>query len=172
MASHHGSPNIFYGPVINPVSLTCFNTLPHCLLSIDLSGKIEWMIDNVDKHQLQKTLASKALSDTNIVHLKDGEFLIPGFIDTHTVYELFFLIARDLAWLSCGIARASISDHGNVSQFLPLPLFFKTFHEYSEAISISYLTGWMCSFFRRRVSSMTAMSSLYRRRTSLSLDVS
>jgi guanine deaminase len=84
---HHGIPNIFYGPVINPVSLTSFNTLPHCLLSIDPSGKIEWMIDNVDKHQIQETLASKAaaLSNVNIIHLKDGEFLIPGFIDTHTV---------------------------------------------------------------------------------------
>ena len=53
------------------------------------------MIDNVDKDQLQPTLASKALSDVNITHLKDGEFLIPGFIDTHTVIRgLFFLIAH------------------------------------------------------------------------------
>ena len=93
--SHHGIPFIFYGPVINPVSLTCFHTLPNCLLSIDPSGKIEWMIDNVDKDQLQSTLASKALGDVNITHLKDGEFLIPGFIDTHTVIRgLFFLIAH------------------------------------------------------------------------------
>ena len=83
--SHYGTRNIFYGPVINPVSLTSFNTLPHCLLSVDPSGKIEWMIDNVDKRQLQKTLASKALGDVNIVYLKDGEFLMPGFIDTHAV---------------------------------------------------------------------------------------
>ena len=83
--SHHDAHNIFYGPVINPISLTRFNTLPHCLLSIDSSGKIEWMIDNVDKHQLQETLASKGLGGVHIVHLKDGEFLMPGFIDTHTV---------------------------------------------------------------------------------------
>lgn len=86
--SHHVTRIVFYGPVINPVSLTSFNTLPHCLLSIDPSGKIEWMIDNVDKHQIQQTLASKALSNVNIVYLKDGEFLMPGFIDTHTVYAL------------------------------------------------------------------------------------
>ena len=48
------------------------------------------MIDNVDKHQLQKTLASKALSEVNVVYLKDGEFLMPGFIDTHTVCALLF----------------------------------------------------------------------------------
>ena len=96
--SHYDTRNVFYGPVINPISLTCFNTLPHCLLSIDSSGKIEWMIDNVDKHQLQKNLASKALSDVNIVHLKEGEFLMPGFIDTHSVLRVFFYdLQRDLA---------------------------------------------------------------------------
>ena len=83
--SHHCTRTIFYGPVINPVSLTRFDTLPNCLLSIDPSGKIEWMIDNVYKHQLQNTLASKALSHVKIVYLKDGEFLMPGLIDTHTV---------------------------------------------------------------------------------------
>ena len=82
---HHTRATIFYGPVINPVTLTCFDTLPHCVLYIDPSGKIEWMMDNVYEHQLQKTLASKGLSHVKIVHLKDGEFIMPGFIDTHTV---------------------------------------------------------------------------------------
>ena len=93
--SHHCAPTIFYGPVINPISLTHFDTLPYCLLSIDPSGKIEWMIDNVYEHQLQKTLSSKALSHAKIVYLKDGEFLMPGFIDTHTVTRCS-LIVRDL----------------------------------------------------------------------------
>ena len=83
--SHHCAPTIFYGPVINPISLTHYDTLPHCLLSVDASGKIEWMIDNVHEHHLQKTLSSKALSQDKIFYLKDGEFLMPGFIDTHTV---------------------------------------------------------------------------------------
>jgi guanine deaminase len=87
---HHGTRTIFYGPVVNPVSLTSYSTLPHCLLSIDPSGKIEWMMDNVAKQQIQETLASKKLIDVDIVYLKDGEFLIPGFIDTHTVYTLSF----------------------------------------------------------------------------------
>ena len=86
----HGTCTIFYGPVINPVSLTRFSALPYCLLSIDPSGKIEWMIDNVYDHQLQETLASKSLSDDNLIHLKDGEFLMPGFIDAHAVYLIVF----------------------------------------------------------------------------------
>lgn len=90
--SHHGTRStIFYGPVVNPISLTSYSTFPHCLLSVDPeSGKIEWMIDNVDKHQLQETLSSKKLIDPDIIHLKDGEFLMPGFIDTHTVCVVVF----------------------------------------------------------------------------------
>ena len=82
---HHCAHTIFYGPVINPVSLTHYDILPHCLLFIDPSGKIEWMVDNIYEHHLQEILASKGLCHVRIVHLKDGEFLIPGFIDTHTV---------------------------------------------------------------------------------------
>ena len=87
---HHCTRTIFYGPVVNPVSLTSYSILPYCLLSVDPSGKIEWMMDNVAKRQIQETLASKKLIDVDIVYLKDGEFLIPGFIDTHTVYALSF----------------------------------------------------------------------------------
>src|ERR1700734_3623570 len=68
--SHHCTRTIFYGPVINPVSLTSFNTLPHCLLCIDPSGKIEWMIAIVYEHQLQKTLASKGFRDVKLLYLK------------------------------------------------------------------------------------------------------
>ena len=89
--AHHCTPTIFYGAVINPISLTCYSTLLQCLLSIDPSGKIEWMIDNVEQHKLQEILASKKLVDVNIIYLKDGEFLMPGFIDTHTVRIIFFL---------------------------------------------------------------------------------
>lgn len=86
---HHGTPTIFYGPVINPVSLTFFSTLPHCLLSVDSSGKIEWMIDNVYEHELEETLTLKKCGHVKKIHLKDGEFLMPGFIDTHTVTHCF-----------------------------------------------------------------------------------
>jgi len=82
--SHH-THKVFYGPVINPVSLTSHSTLPHCLLCIDVaSGKIDWIIDEVDVHKLEETLKSKKVDKAHLVRLKDGEFLMPGFIDTHT----------------------------------------------------------------------------------------
>jgi len=78
----HGT--IFYGAVINPVSLTSYSALPRCLLVVDDSGNIEWIVDNVEAHALQEVLAAKGYVDAEVFALKDGEFLTPGFIDTHT----------------------------------------------------------------------------------------
>ena len=89
---NHCTRTIFYGPV----SLTCFDILPYCLLSIDPSGKIEWMIDNIFEHQLQETLAPNELLDFEIVILMDGEFLMPGLINTHVITRCSPIV-RDLA---------------------------------------------------------------------------
>ncbi|KAF8969631.1 hypothetical protein BDZ97DRAFT_1902411 [Flammula alnicola] len=78
------SPTIFYGAVINPISLTTYSAFTHCLLAVDASGNVEWIVDNVEAHELQETLAAKGYIDAEVVALKDGEFIMPGFIDTHT----------------------------------------------------------------------------------------
>ena len=84
-ASNHNTYTIFYGPVINPVSLTSYSILPQCLLVVDPFGKIDFIMGYLEAHKLQETLASKGHSDVDVTILKDGEFLMPGFIDTHTV---------------------------------------------------------------------------------------
>ncbi|KAG6900664.1 hypothetical protein C0993_005897 [Termitomyces sp. T159_Od127] len=76
--------SIFYGAVINPKTLTAYDAFPHCLLSVGPDGNIDWIEENVEEHDLQDTLAKKGLVDVNIVTLQPGEFLLPGFIDTHT----------------------------------------------------------------------------------------
>src|SRR5437016_6931482 len=76
---------IFYGAVINPLSLTSYSAFPRCLLAVDDSGNIEWLVDDVEVHALQEVLAAKGYVDTGVFALKYGEFLMPGFIDTHTV---------------------------------------------------------------------------------------
>ncbi|KAF8163613.1 hypothetical protein B0H34DRAFT_651932 [Crassisporium funariophilum] len=78
------STTIFYGAVINPVTLTSYSAWPRCLLAVDASGNIEWIIEDVEAHKLQEALASKGYFDVEVVALKDGEFIAPGFIDTHT----------------------------------------------------------------------------------------
>ncbi|KAJ3511884.1 hypothetical protein NLJ89_g3848 [Agrocybe chaxingu] len=75
---------IFYGPIINPISLTSYSALPRCLLAVDALGNVDWIVEDVAPYELQSTLAAKGKPDANVVDLKDGEFIIPGFIDTHT----------------------------------------------------------------------------------------
>lgn len=87
---HHGRI-VFYGAVVSPVSLTLHSTLPHCLLSI-ASGKIEWRIDNIPRHKIQEILERRGLVGVDVVYLKDREFLVPGFIDTHTVMRHLVLM--------------------------------------------------------------------------------
>lgn len=80
-----GSIIIFYGAVINPTSLTAYSAFPRSLLAVGPTGNIEWIIEEVPPHQLQDELAQRGCLSEHLVELKDGEFLIPGFIDTHTV---------------------------------------------------------------------------------------
>jgi hypothetical protein len=84
---------IFYGAVINPVSLTKLQALPRCLLAVSASGSIDWVVEDVESTQLQEILAQKGLinSDIDIIELKTGQFLLPGFIDTHIVSWFLFV---------------------------------------------------------------------------------
>ncbi len=83
---------IFYGALINPVSLTSYDALPHAVLSVSRqTGNIDWVEKDVPASSLQDVLAQHGvvdMSDVELVELKDGEFLMPGFIDTHTVSAL------------------------------------------------------------------------------------
>ena len=81
---------LFYGAVVTPTSLTLYAALPHALLCVSSkTGKIEWIEDHVPPYELQNTLAKHGLVDAqNITELKSGEFLMPGFIDTHTVSHI------------------------------------------------------------------------------------
>lgn len=79
-----GSTTVFYGAAVNPQTLTDYATLPRCLLAVGPSGNIDWIVDDVAPHELQDTLSQKGCLDVDIVELKEGEFLLPGFVDTHT----------------------------------------------------------------------------------------
>jgi len=84
------SMRIYYGPVITPESLTSYKAFPKCLLSVGHSGDIVWIVEHVPETLLQDTLAQKGCMDFDVTVLSTGEFLIPGFIDTHTVSYLPF----------------------------------------------------------------------------------
>lgn len=42
------------------------------------------MLDHVEENKLAEALSQKGYVTGQVVYLKDGEFIIPGFIDTHT----------------------------------------------------------------------------------------
>lgn len=79
---------IFHGAVINPQSLSSYQALPKCLLCVGTSGDIAWVVDDVPDSMVQEVMAQKGCldgDDVDFVTLKKGEFLLPGFVDTHTV---------------------------------------------------------------------------------------
>lgn len=88
---------IFYGAVVTPKTLTSYDALPHALLCVSRStGNIDWIESDVPASSLQDVLAKHGfvdLADVELVELKQGEFLLPGFIDTHTVRTQFRLSA-------------------------------------------------------------------------------
>ncbi|KAJ7097783.1 hypothetical protein B0H15DRAFT_822701 [Mycena belliarum] len=77
------SPIVYYGPVINPVSLTSYRAC-RCLLAVGASGSIDWIVEDVKDSMVQEIMAVHGYIDVDVVSLRDGEFIMPGFIDTHT----------------------------------------------------------------------------------------
>jgi guanine deaminase len=78
-------PTVFHGAVINPQTLTSYDALPNCLLAVSPSGEIEWIVEDVVDSMVQEIMAQKGCLEAEVVDLKNGEFIIPGFVDTHTV---------------------------------------------------------------------------------------
>lgn len=80
---------VFYGAVVTPESLTSYLASPRTLFSVSKSnGEIEWLETDVPSSEVQEILAKHGVVDTadlDIVELKHGEFIMPGFVDTHTV---------------------------------------------------------------------------------------
>ncbi|KAK4042793.1 hypothetical protein C8A01DRAFT_44286 [Parachaetomium inaequale] len=79
------SAKAFLGPVIHSLSTSNLELLPCALLVVNSEGKIASFLRNVDPHQAQDTLRALNFSpDLVTIHrLGPGQFLIPGFVDTH-----------------------------------------------------------------------------------------
>jgi len=84
---------VYYGAVINPQTLTSYQALPNCLLSISPKGDIDWIVEDVLSSMVQETLIQKGCIDLDVVTLKHGEFIMPGFIDTHTVRPINLIMS-------------------------------------------------------------------------------
>lgn len=79
---------IYYGSVINPRSLTAYDALPRCLLAVGSNGTIDWIVEDVEDSMVQETMLQKGCVDEDVFPLANGQFIMPGFIDTHIVRML------------------------------------------------------------------------------------
>jgi guanine deaminase len=79
-------PTVYYGALVNPVSIESFEAHPRALIAVDNVGDIALLVKDVAPSGVEDALAAHGWKHgTPIVKLQAGEFLIPGFIDTHTV---------------------------------------------------------------------------------------
>lgn len=78
---------LFYGALITPKSLNEYTAAPQALVCVSkASGNIEWVELDVPSSAFEDTLARHGLvdlEDHEVIDLKHGEFIMPGFIDTH-----------------------------------------------------------------------------------------
>lgn len=116
---------IYHGAVINPQSLTSYNALPACLLAISPAGHVEWIVEDVQDDEIQEVMTQRGCLDATVVALKHGEFIMPGFIDTHTVCPSPQCYARvtEIAPVAC----PSSSKYREVSPHTWLPASVRSF---------------------------------------------
>jgi len=79
------SPTVFYGAVINPKSIANYDAHPRCLVAVSKTGTIEWIVEDVVDSKVEEVMGQHGWMNAEVIDLKQGEFIIPGFIDTHTV---------------------------------------------------------------------------------------
>ncbi|GAA5969899.1 hypothetical protein JCM11641_008078 [Rhodosporidiobolus odoratus] len=77
---------VFYGTCIHSRSLTDLDYLSNALLGVDESGTIAFVEEDIAADQVEARLRELQwpITAVELVRLRKGEFLIPGFIDTHT----------------------------------------------------------------------------------------
>lgn len=80
-----GLPLAFHGTVIHSRSLNELEILENCFVLVDKAGKIQALQPDVDSSQLNIIISDNGYAPDvfPIKHLRRGEFLCPGFVDTH-----------------------------------------------------------------------------------------
>ena len=84
---------LYYGAIIgpqerNPKESISYNAWPRCLLEVSEEGKLVRIVPHVSESDIQDTLKREGLGNSDVIFIPRGEFLMPGFIDTHTVSYL------------------------------------------------------------------------------------
>ncbi|KAJ7582955.1 hypothetical protein C8J56DRAFT_1055974 [Mycena floridula] len=156
---------IFYGSVANPVSLTQYDALPRCLVSVAADGTIDWIVEDVESSMVQQVMAQKGCIDpTEIYPLSDGEFLMPGLVDTHIVR--FLPDARAFSpmdfCLACSPENLTLKDLSSGQQYELLDWLEKiTFPMESRFSDVQLATEAYKAVVRRIIDSGTTTCCYY-----------
>ena len=78
-----GSPLAFCGAIIHSVSVQEVEFIENGLIVIGSDGKIAVLKKNVEEKQIKSILSEHGLTLEALTALRRGQFLIPGFCDTH-----------------------------------------------------------------------------------------
>ncbi len=73
----------FYGTVIYSASLKEIAILENALLVVDDCGTIAALEANVQKEKVSERLEVLNASEFRFTELNEGQFIMPGFVDTH-----------------------------------------------------------------------------------------
>ncbi|KAK4195242.1 putative guanine deaminase [Triangularia verruculosa] len=88
MVAAHGQAKTFIGPVIHSLSPSRLEIIPSALLIVDHQGKINTIVkleQSTSSQQLDQAFNRSpfSLDQVVVIRLEPGQFLIPGFVDTH-----------------------------------------------------------------------------------------
>jgi guanine deaminase len=80
-----GLPLAFHGTAIHSRSLVELEILENCFILVDKSGKIQVLQTDVDPTQISAIISDHGYAPDvfPVKYLRRGEFLCPGFVDTH-----------------------------------------------------------------------------------------
>ncbi|KAF8326571.1 Metallo-dependent hydrolase, partial [Cantharellus anzutake] len=99
---------IYYGVFIHSLSARELQVLEHALVAVSGDGVIVWVEENVPPSAIAESSLSHGwdISEVEIVRTSEGEWIMPGFIDTHTHAPQFPNLGRGqeyqlLDWLEC-----------------------------------------------------------------------
>jgi guanine deaminase len=87
---HEPTVTIFHGAIVNPVSLREYEALPNAAVAVGENGDIAWLVKDVlaEHGTIEKLLESHGCQNARPTVIPKGDFLVPGFVDTHTASAL------------------------------------------------------------------------------------
>src|ERR1700742_2849355 len=107
-------PKAYYGAMVNPIDPAKLDFLPNALVAVTDDGLIAWFERDVHSSLVQDVMAQHTWIDAPVIQINSDEWLMPGFVDTHTASHLFPKRSRIITSAYC-TACPPISKHRKVS---------------------------------------------------------